>query len=448
MRQRSKKLATLCITATLLTTANVTPAAASELEYNKDVKEAESRDTENQEKEAEVHAGLSSVTAWAAEVYQSELEAAETAREEEIPEVPQEEESPELAVAQVENYINVRNQPSTEGEVIGKLYNDSVGEIIGEEAQGEWLLIRSGNVEGYIKAEYALRGEEGQKKAEEVGTRYARVTAVTLRLRQEATTESDTVALLPEEEVLPVSEEVEGWAKVTGDVGEGYISTEYAQLYTEHKVAESREEEEARLLREEEERQAAEAASQAQGSLGTPERNSGSGGSPESGSVTSGAPGSVNSVSSGSGDSGTSGSTAGSGGSSSQAPAAPSQSSSGQTSNSSLGQSIASFALKFVGNPYVYGGTSLTNGADCSGFVQSVYANFGISLPRTSGEQGNCGTNVGGLENARPGDLVSYSGHIGIYIGNGQIVHASAPKTGIKVSNASYRPILSVRRLV
>ena len=114
--------------------------------------------------------------------------------------------------------------------------------------------------------------------------------------------------------------------------------------------------------------------------------------------------------------------------------------------SSGLGQQIANFALQFVGNPYVYGGTSLTNGADCSGFVMSVYQNFGISLPRTSGEQGQCGTNVGGLENARPGDLVSYSGHIGIYIGNGQIVHASSSNTGIKVSGAGYRPILSFRR--
>ncbi len=113
-----------------------------------------------------------------------------------------------------------------------------------------------------------------------------------------------------------------------------------------------------------------------------------------------------------------------------------------------MGAKIARYALRFVGNPYVYGGTSLTHGADCSGFVMSVYRHFGISLPRTSGEQGRYGKNAGGLSNAKPGDLISYSGHIGIYIGNGQIVHASTEKTGIKVSNASYRPILSVRRIV
>ncbi|MDE7061742.1 MAG: C40 family peptidase, partial [Lachnospiraceae bacterium] len=117
-------------------------------------------------------------------------------------------------------------------------------------------------------------------------------------------------------------------------------------------------------------------------------------------------------------------------------------------SSVSLGRQIADYALQFVGNPYVYGGTSLTDGADCSGFVQSVYKNFGILLPRTSGEQGACGISVGGLDAAQPGDLIYYSGHIGIYIGNGQIVHASTSQSGIKVSSANFRPILSVRRIV
>ena len=116
--------------------------------------------------------------------------------------------------------------------------------------------------------------------------------------------------------------------------------------------------------------------------------------------------------------------------------------------NTELGQQIASYALQFVGNPYVYGGTSLTNGADCSGFVQSVYKNFGISLPRTSGAQGASGRAVGSLAEAQPGDLLWYSGHIAIYIGNGQIVHASTTKTGIITSTATYRPILSIRRIV
>lgn len=117
------------------------------------------------------------------------------------------------------------------------------------------------------------------------------------------------------------------------------------------------------------------------------------------------------------------------------------------SSGSELGKNIAKYACQFIGNPYVYGGTSLTNGADCSGFVYRVYKDFGYTLPRTSTEQRSSGTSVS-YDEAQPGDLICYSGHIGIYIGGGKIVHASTEKTGIKVSNANYRPILSVRRII
>ena len=118
------------------------------------------------------------------------------------------------------------------------------------------------------------------------------------------------------------------------------------------------------------------------------------------------------------------------------------------TSYSGSGQSVVDFATQFVGNPYVYGGTSLTNGADCSGFVQSVYSNFGVSLPRTSYEQQNAGYEVS-YADAQPGDLICYGGHVAIYMGNGRIVHASNSRDGIKISeNAQYRTITSVRRLV
>lgn len=112
------------------------------------------------------------------------------------------------------------------------------------------------------------------------------------------------------------------------------------------------------------------------------------------------------------------------------------------------GSSVVDYATQFVGNPYVWGGTSLTNGADCSGFVQSVYSNFGISLPRTSYEQQNAGREVS-YSDAQPGDLICYGGHVAIYMGDGKIVHASNSRDGIKISdNAAYRTILSVRRLV
>lgn len=123
-------------------------------------------------------------------------------------------------------------------------------------------------------------------------------------------------------------------------------------------------------------------------------------------------------------------------------------SSSGSSYSGGSGSSVVDYATQFVGNPYVWGGTSLTNGADCSGFVQSVYNNFGVSLPRTSYEQQNAGREVSYSE-AQPGDLICYGGHVAIYMGNGKIVHASNSRDGIKVSdNAAYRTILSVRRLV
>lgn len=116
-------------------------------------------------------------------------------------------------------------------------------------------------------------------------------------------------------------------------------------------------------------------------------------------------------------------------------------------SGSAKGKDIANFACRYVGNPYVAGGTSLTNGADCSGFTFAVYKEFGISLPRTSTSQRSAGREVS-LSDAQPGDIVCYAGHVAIYIGGGRIVHASTPSTGIKYGNVNYKPVITVRRIV
>ena len=306
-----------------------------------------------------------------------------------------------LVIAQVDRYVNVRSIPSEEGEIVGKLYDDSVGTFLSE--QDGWYEIQSGSVTGYVKGEYCVTGEAAVELAKQVGTRIAVVDTTTLFVREEPTTESSILGMVPDEEELLVTEELDGWVKVNIEEGDGYVSTEYVNLKTEFVEAESREEEEARLKKEEEARRKAQEAARASQAAQTQD-----------------------------------------------APAGQ-ESTGGQavsySGDGSMGSSVVEYALQFVGNPYVYGGTSLTNGADCSGFVMSVYANFGVSLPHSSTADRSQGYAVDGLENAIPGDLVCYSGHVGIYIGNGQIVHASTSKTGIVVGNASYRKVLAVRRI-
>ena len=300
-----------------------------------------------------------------------------------------------LVIAKCNDYVNVRQEPSEEAEILGKLYDKSVGEFVSE-ADGGWYEITSGSVTGFVKAEYVVTGEEAIELAKEVRKRIATVTTTTLFVREEPSTEARTIGMVPIEDELTVTEEegLDGWVKVSVEEGEGYVSAEFVTLSTEFVKAESKAEEEARLKKEEEARRAANAAA---------DKKSGKSSSSSSGAAVSG--------------------------------------------GSGRGAAVASFALQFVGNPYVYGGSSLTNGTDCSGFVMAVYSNFGVGLPHSSGAQRGCGYDVGGIGNAQPGDIVCYSGHVGIYIGGGQIVHASTAATGIKVSNATYRNILSVRRI-
>ena len=148
-----------------------------------------------------------------------------------------------------------------------------------------------------------------------------------------------------------------------------------------------------------------------------------------------------------SGESGSSSGSSSSGGSSSGSGSSGYASASSYAGSGSKGQQIASYACQFIGNPYVPGGTSLTDGADCSGFVWRVYKDFGYSVPRTSYGCRSAGTEVS-YADAQPGDIVCYAGHVGLYIGNGQLVHASTQKTGIKITNATYKEILTIRRIV
>ena len=308
----------------------------------------------------------------------------------------EEEELKKLVIAQVNNYVNVRSIPSEEGEILGKLYNNSVGTYISEE--NGWYQITSGTVTGYVKAEYCVTGEAAIELAKQVCTRFATVDTETLKVRTEPSLEASVLTLVPYKDELVVSEEVEGWVKVDTEEGLGWVSADYVILSREFVKAESKAEEEARLAKEaEERRKAQEAAAKASKKNSTKKTTA------------------TAIVDTGSG--------------------------------SEMGQAVAEYALQFVGNPYVYGGTSLTNGADCSGFVMSVYANFGVSLPHSSAADRKQGYAVDGLSNAQPGDLICYSGHVALYIGDGQIVHASNSKTGIIVSKANYKNILAIRRI-
>ncbi len=306
-----------------------------------------------------------------------------------------------LVIAKVNDYVNVRDLPSEQdGEIVGKLYDKSVGTFI-EENNG-WYKIKSGSVEGYVKGEYCVTGDDAVDLAKEVGTRIATVTTTTLKVRGGPSLDAEVLGLVPIDDQLVVEEELDGWVKVSIEEGDGYVSLDYVALSTEFVKAESKAEEEARLAKEKAAREAATKAAKANTSTKSSSKDSNS---------------NYNSASS------------------------------YTTATSSIGSAVAQFALQFVGNPYVYGGTSLTNGADCSGFVMSVYNNFGVSLPHSSGGDRSVGAAVDGLANAQAGDIVCYSGHVAIYIGNGQIVHASTAKTGIKVSDANYRKILAVRRI-
>lgn len=302
-----------------------------------------------------------------------------------------------LVIAQVTNYVNVRGDASEEAEIVGKLYDKSVGELLSE--KDGWYEIESGSCRGYVKAEFCVTGDAAVELAKKVGTRVCTVDTTTLKVREEPSTEATVLGLIPNGEILTVSEELDGWVKVNIEEGDGYVSLDYVKLSTEFVKAESKAEEEARKAKEEAARLAAiEAANKA---------NKKNKGSSSGGKQTIYATG----------------------------------------GGSELGRQVANYGLQFVGNPYVYGGSSLTNGTDCSGFVMSVYKNFGVSLPHSSSADRSVGYAVDGLANAQPGDLVCYSGHVGLYIGGGQIVHASSKKTGIKVSNADYRQILAIRRI-
>ena len=271
-----------------------------------------------------------------------------------------------IAISSVDDNLNIRSGAGTDYKLVGKMRNDSACNV--EWVEGEWAYITSGEVEGYVKSEYLVTGQEAVDKALELGHTVAHVKADALYVRMEPNTEADYWTMVPSGEELLVIEELGDWVKVDIDGEEGYVAAEYVEVSNELKTA-----------------------------LTITEALYGEG-------VTD------------------------------------------------VRVALCEFAKQYVGNRYVWGGTSLTKGADCSGFVLSVFKNYGVSLPHSSRAQANCGTRIS-VSDAQPGDLIFYGNgrninHVAIYIGGGRVVHASNERTGIIISNAYYRsPVCATRIL-
>ena len=319
--------------------------------------------------------------------------------------------------------MNIRKKPNENAEQLGKLYSNSVATVIRK--KGDWYKIKSGSVVGYVKSDFVVVGDEDLVKS--VGVQIAKVNTTTLKVRSKASQKSEVLTLVPDGEELEVASMKaydDGWVKVTVDDGKGYVSSDYVDISREYTYAESKAEEEARLAIEQARLEAEEAARRAQEEAANSASSSGTSSQSTSSSTGTGSSSSTGTSSS----SGTS-----------SAPAV--------SSTSGSGQSVVNYASQFLGNPYVYGGSSLTGGTDCSGFVMSVYAHFGVSLPHSSSALRSVGYAVS-YDSMQPGDILCYSGHVAIYAGGNTVIHASNPADGIKyTSPANYRPVLAVRRI-
>ena len=410
----------------------------------------------------------------------------------------------ELIFAQCEEYINVRSEADENSEVVAKLYNDGSATVEETEDNG-WYKIKSGNAEGYVKAEYFATGEQAKEIADQVAYNVAVVHAEALNIRTAPSEESDVIDVAEQSQELEVVDTSGDWATVAlGNDVYGFVHPDYCEYKTYYPTAVTLEEEAAReeaMRRAEEAKaQAAEEASYEETADNSEAVSEDTSYSEESGSADAsyddGSASADTSYDDGSAstdtsydDGSASADTAYDNGSASTDTSYDNGSASTDTSydngsastdtsydngststdtsydngststdtttdssasDSSLGQQIADYAVQFVGNPYVYGGTSLTNGTDCSGFTMSVMANFGIGLARTAADQAYGGTSVA-ISDIQPGDLLFYSdgsgiSHVALYIGGGQIVHAATESQGIIISNYNYdAPVCAAR---
>ena len=379
-----------------------------------------------------------------------------------------------VAISRVSNYVNIRSEANISSSIVGKIYNNCAATILAtvDGEGGTWYQIKSGTVTGYIKSEYFITGADAERIAKDIGTVYVTVSADSLRLREKPSTDSAILTTLSKDaEYLEVKEEGDFIEIQVDESLSGYVHKDYVTQRVEFKQAVSVEEErhkaeeDARIRKEAEDAIAKVEALKKEAGQETASANKDTPSSTigmiaQNPNADNGTTKEQNSQGSQSTQTGTSqntgnqdtGSTAGPGGSGTSTGSSTGTSGSYQSTqngpgsavyNSAVRTAIVAYAKQFLGNPYVYGGTSLTNGADCSGFTMSVMAKFGVSLPHNSGAQSGSGKSITSSQ-MRPGDLVFYSGsgginHVALYIGNGQVCHASNARSGIKISTWNYR---------
>ena len=389
------------------------------------------------------------------------------------------------------DYVNIRKKPDTDAEIVGKLYRGSAATIM--KTEGDWVYIKSGSVSGYIMKDYLAIGYSAEKLIDQFGTKYVTVTTDTLKVREKMNTDCTVLTLLAQDETYEVEKVEDQWVKITvDDDTSGYVSKDYVKVSVKFKKAVSIEEEREEQRRKEaaeaaerqQQRQVKAAANDDNDSSSSKSSSSGKSSSSSSSSKSSnsssssgkssssksssshkssssgggGNAGKSSGKSNSSGGGGRTGSSSsgassdGGGGSAGSSGGSSSGSGGGSALGSGDGSVIAAYGLKFVGNPYRYGGTSLTNGTDCSGFTMSIFKKFGISLPRTSSEQSRTGKKIS-VSDARAGDLIFYGSgghvsHVALCIGGGRVVHASNRKDGIKTSNIYYRTPICARRVI
>ena len=385
-----------------------------------------------------------------------------------------------VAISQVNEYVNVRTQPNTTSDVVGKIYNNCAATILStvDGEGGSWYQIQSGSVKGYIKAQYFITGSQAEAKARSVGREYATISGTpTLRLRENPDLESKTLTLLAEGAHYVVLEETGDFLKLAVDSDlEGYVFKEYIKTNVEFDKAVSLEEEKAK---QEEEARRKKEADDAIKKLEEAKKEAAKKQS-KAAKETTAAPTTAATTApttaaekpkETAADSGTiAANPNGTGDNQSAAPPttaaptteAPKQTTAAETTvakgpvgpgsdssdtspevTTATRNAIVAYAKQFLGNPYVYGGTSLTNGADCSGFTMQVYAHFGISTGRSSRDQAARGKEIS-VSAVQPGDLLFYASgnyinHVAMYIGGGQVIHASTPTTGITTAPSNYR---------